>query len=200
MHYVWSGEPLVDIVGSAKFDYVIASHVLEHAPDLIGWLQYIAEVLHPGGILALAIPDMRYTFDCQRNPTTIADALQAYLEQYRRPCIRQVLDHFVHKVEVPEQCSISSLWDEPLRRVHVARSHPLLLQELGLHGIRKHFDAIQAGEYIDTHCSVFTPDSFCNLMSQIAALNATNFKIKRFFPTLPNEQEFLVTLEKRPAE
>lgn len=200
VRYVWGGGPLVDIVGAEKFDYVIASHVLEHAPDLIGWLQYIAQVLKPGGVLALAVPDMRYTFDCQRNLTTIADLLQAFFEQYRRPSLRQALDHFIHKVEVPEQCSVSELWEDPVRRLEVPRSHPLLLQELGEQGVQKHFDAIQAGEYIDTHCSVVTPESLVNLMSQMTLLDMACFTIKSFHPTLPNEQEFLLTLEKLPDE
>ncbi len=200
VRYVWSGGPLVDVVGAERFDYVVASHVLEHAPDLIGWLQYIAQVLRPGGILALAVPDMRYSFDCRRNLTTMADLLQAYFERYRRPSIRQVLDHFIHKVEVPEQCPVSDLWDDPARRGNVPLSRPLLLQELGEQGLRKHFDAIQAGEYIDTHCSVLTPESFVNLMSQMAMLDMACFTVKSFHPTLPNEQEFLLALEKLPDD
>ena len=200
VRYVWSGGPLVDIVGAEQFDYVIASHVLEHAPDLIGWLQYIAQVLRAGGVLALALPDMRYTFDCQRNLTTIADLLQAYFERYRRPSIGQVLDHFIHKVEVPEQCPIADLWDDPTRSAKVPRSHPFLLHELGEQGVRKHFDSIQAGEYIDTHCSVLTPESFVNLVSQMASLDMACFTVKSFHATLPNEQEFLVILEKLPDE
>jgi SAM-dependent methyltransferase len=200
VRYVWNGGPLVDIVGAEQFDYVIASHVLEHAPDLIGWLQYISQILKPGGVLALAVPDMRYTFDCRRNLTTMADLLQAYFEQYRRPSIRQVLDHFIHKVEVPEQCLISDLWDDPLRSAKIPRSHPLLLQELGEQGLRKHFDSIQAGEYIDTHCSVLTPESFVKLMSQMAVLDMAYFTVKSFHPTLPNEHEFLMVLEKLPDE
>lgn len=200
VRYVWGGGPLVDIVSAKQFDYVIAAHVLEHVPDLIGWLKYIAQVLRPGGILALVVPDMRYTFDCQRNLTTMADLLEAYFEEYRRPSIRQVLDHFIHKVEVPEQCPISSLWEHPTRRDEVPRSHPILLQALGEQGLRNHFDSIQAGEYIDTHCSVLTPKSLVNLMSQMASLDMAHFTVKSFYPTPPNEQEFLMILEKLPDE
>lgn len=200
VRYVWGGGPLVDIVGAERFDYVIASHVLEHAPDLIGWLQYIAQILRPGGVLALAVPDMRYTFDCQRSLTTMADLLQAYLERYHRPSIRQVLDHFINKVEVPEQCSIAALWEDPTRRANVSRSHPFLLKDLGSQGVQKHFDAIQAGEYIDSHCSVFTPLSFVDLMAGLALLDMAHFTVKSFHPTLPNEHEFLIVLEKLSDE
>jgi 2-polyprenyl-3-methyl-5-hydroxy-6-metoxy-1,4-benzoquinol methylase len=41
----------------APFDYVIASHVIEHIPDTIGWLDDLTHVLRVGGILSLVIPD-----------------------------------------------------------------------------------------------------------------------------------------------
>ena len=66
--------------------------------------------------------------------------------------------------------------------------------------MRKHFDAIQAGETIDTHCSVLTPESFVNLMAQMAVLDMACFTVKSFHPTLPNEHDFSVILEKLPEE
>lgn len=50
--------------------WVIASHVVEHVPDVIGWLSDIAEVLLNDGRLVLVVPDMRYTFDIHRHQTT----------------------------------------------------------------------------------------------------------------------------------
>lgn len=198
VRYVWSGGSLAQIVGEKRFDYVVGSHVVEHVPDLTSWFKHIAEVLMPGGLLALAVPDMRYTFDCQRNLTTIADLMDAYFEQYQQPSIRQVLDHFVHNVQVPEQCSVSALWQDPARAAHVPRSRPFLLEELGESGLRKHFDSIRGGEYIDAHCTVVTPKSFLQLLAQLAALDLCFFSVKHFEPTLPNEQEFFVTLERLP--
>jgi len=64
--YVLGASTLPEAVGDARFDYVIASHVIEHVPDPIGWFREIAAVLKPGGVLALAIPDKRWTFDCRR--------------------------------------------------------------------------------------------------------------------------------------
>lgn len=196
VRYVWNGGALTEQVGERRFDYVVAAHVVEHVPDLLGWLKHIAEVLRPGGVLALAIPDMRYTFDCQRQLTTMADLLQAYFEQYRRPTIRQVLDHFLHKVDVPERCTVASLWADPGLAARAPRSHPGLLSELGEAGLRKHFEAIQSGQYIDTHCSVFTPDSFVGLLTELACLDMHCFAVKSFHPTLPGTQEFQVCLEK----
>lgn len=200
VRYVWTGGPLVDVVGEKRFDYAVASHVVEHVPDPIGWLSSLAQVLHPAGVLSLAVPDMRFTFDCQRKPTTIAEWLEGYLVRYRRPSIRQVLDHFIHIVDVPGRCSVASLWADPTLAARAPRTHPMLLKELGEAGVRRHFDAIQAGEYIDTHCTVATPDSFLGLLTDLAGLDLIDFSVKAFHPTAVNDHEFIACLEKLPAE
>ncbi len=65
--YALEGKSLSKTVGDdVPFDYVIASHVIEHLPNAIGWMQDVSSILKPGGVLALAIPDMRYTFDINR--------------------------------------------------------------------------------------------------------------------------------------
>jgi len=49
--HVWGSQTLFDCVGRERvYDYVVASHVIEHVPDLLGWLQEIASVLADGGI------------------------------------------------------------------------------------------------------------------------------------------------------
>ncbi|MCG8373181.1 MAG: class I SAM-dependent methyltransferase, partial [Balneolales bacterium] len=51
--YIWGNEnPFPTKSGQNKFDYVLASHVVEHVPDLIGWLKEIHSVLRVGGILS----------------------------------------------------------------------------------------------------------------------------------------------------
>ena len=65
---VWGGQPLPQLVGE-PVDYVVASHVIEHVPDLIGWLHELHGVLKPGGVLGLAFPDKRFTFDRLRHDT-----------------------------------------------------------------------------------------------------------------------------------
>jgi ubiquinone/menaquinone biosynthesis C-methylase UbiE len=60
--------PLAD----ASQDFVIANHLLEHLPDPIGALKEWYRVLRPGGILFLAPPDKRLTFDKNRPRTTLA--------------------------------------------------------------------------------------------------------------------------------
>ena len=41
----------------------------------LGWLQEILDVLQPGGVIALVIPDHRRTFDYFRTPTTFSQVI-----------------------------------------------------------------------------------------------------------------------------
>jgi len=47
-------------------DFVIANHFLEHCQNPLGTLERLVRVLKPGGILYLAVPDKRGTFDWDR--------------------------------------------------------------------------------------------------------------------------------------
>lgn len=64
---------------SQKFDYIIANHVLEHAPDFIGFLVMLSSMLVDEGILFLALPDKRFSFDKYRSDTSLAHVINDYL-------------------------------------------------------------------------------------------------------------------------
>jgi SAM-dependent methyltransferase len=52
-------------------DFVIASHLLEHLADPIGFLGEMYRVLRPGGLAIVLLPDMRRTFDRNRAITPL---------------------------------------------------------------------------------------------------------------------------------
>lgn len=64
------GERLATIDDESQ-DFVIANHFLEHCEDPIGALSNMIRVLRPGGVVYLAIPDKRFTFDRNRPVTTL---------------------------------------------------------------------------------------------------------------------------------
>lgn len=66
-------------VEDERFDFVIASHVVEHLEDPVRCLRNLARVTRPGGCVFLALPDRRATFDAPRPPTPIAHVLRDYL-------------------------------------------------------------------------------------------------------------------------
>ena len=65
------GERLATVADGSQ-DFVIANHFLEHCEDPIGALLHHTRVLRPGGVLFLAIPDKRHTFDHDRPVTPLA--------------------------------------------------------------------------------------------------------------------------------
>jgi SAM-dependent methyltransferase len=69
------GERL-DTIPDASEDFVIANHFLEHCQDPITALRSMFRVLAPGGILYLAVPDKRFTFDHERPVTTVEHLLE----------------------------------------------------------------------------------------------------------------------------
>ena len=104
---IWGEKTLQQCIGHDKrVDYVLASHVVEHVPDLVTWLAEIHEVLKNDGSLRLAVPDRRYTFDYLRNKSRLSDVLEAYLLKARRPLPRFVIEH-CHMAKVVD---IASAW------------------------------------------------------------------------------------------
>lgn len=177
---VWGERRLAEAAGE-RVDYVVASHVIEHVPDLIGWLDELAEVLKPGGVLGLAIPDRRFTFDRLRNETTVADVFEAWLDQRRLPRPRQILD----VAHLGVEAEASRLWagdemrpDEAVLDARLAGAVKLATQ---VHA---------APRYVDIHCWVFTPTSFLSLARSLATLGRFPFRVEAFFPTEPGGWEF----------
>jgi SAM-dependent methyltransferase len=186
---VWGERPLAECVGRPA-DYVAASHVIEHVPDLIGWLAELAEVLRTGGVLGLAIPDRRFTFDALRRDTVLADVVEAYLLGAKQPSLRQIFDAASLGVAV----DASSVWggdfDPAERRDEVlARLKPALALAKSLKAEPR---------YRDAHCWVFTPASFLDLLEELATLELLPFRIDALFPTEPGAMEFQVRLVRAP--
>lgn len=62
----------------ATLDFVIASHFLEHCQNPILAVENMLRVLKPGGVLYVALPDKRYTFDIHRPITPLDHVIQDY--------------------------------------------------------------------------------------------------------------------------
>jgi SAM-dependent methyltransferase len=76
---VADGERLTTI-DSASQDFVVANHFLEHCEDPIATLENMLRVVRPGGVIFLAVPDKRFTFDAPRPVTTIEHLERDYAE------------------------------------------------------------------------------------------------------------------------
>ncbi|RRR72211.1 MAG: methyltransferase domain-containing protein [Candidatus Viridilinea halotolerans] len=73
------GEKLLTIDVDSQ-DFVIANHFLEHCQDPIATIKNLFRVLKVGGILYVAIPDKRYTFDRDRELTSLDHLIRDHTE------------------------------------------------------------------------------------------------------------------------
>lgn len=179
---IWGNRSLQECVEQRTFDYVVASHVVEHVPDLVTWLAEIASVLKPTGSLRLAAPDRRFTFDYLRNESRLHDVLAAYVNKQRRPSSRQILENS----DLCREVNHLEAW-----RGEVITSK-LKPKSSVIAGIDLAMQSLSNGTYFDTHCWIFTPHSFCELMMRLAELDLITFKCDTFIPTQYGEIEFVV--------
>lgn len=184
--FVWEGEALPDLIGKTEcYDWIIASHVIEHVPDMIGFLQQCEALLAPGGKLSLAVPDKRYCFDYLSPISTTGQFLDAFEQKRTRPSVGQVFDHYANS------CYRDGVitWTDTVQKdakfevIHTFQQ----AMDLGHHWVN-------SGEYIDAHCWRFTPESYELLLSDFRKLKLLNLITNCCFET--SGCEFFVTLGK----
>lgn len=184
--YVWGNRLLSDAVAGKRFDYVVASHVIEHVPNLVGWLQEIADVLSPNGRLCLAVPDKRYTFDLLRPISTVGEILQSHLQKATVPSPKQLYDNYTLGCQVDAAAAWAGQIDPSL----ALKLHPPGLARAMVD------KAFFNQEYIDCHCWIFTPESFLDCHQQLVQERLTPLSITQFEPTQPGSNEFFVQMSK----
>jgi SAM-dependent methyltransferase len=180
---VLDGRPFAEALAAhAPFDYAVASHVLEHVPDPIAWLQDLRAVLRDGAVVSLALPDMRRGFDILREPTTLAGWVDAFVRGQRTPSPGQVFDHLSAAVTHDGQVAWGD--DVPLDGL------------VPIHTEREALDRAIASHatlaYDDVHCWTFTPQTLTALMAALHRLGLTDFVVERCTDTVVGE--FFVTL------
>ena len=173
------------------FDYLIASHVIEHIPNIIGFLQQVSRLARgPDFVLSLAVPDCRLTFDVFKPLSDTADALLAHRE-----------NRMIHAAETAFRSLSYMAWrgddgaawvpgdDRPFRLMNSLRyAHHVYLDNLRdiAHGTQG---------YIDQHCWYCTPSSFELLILELNALRYIDFIVSETEPGPCSE--FLTRLTKR---
>jgi SAM-dependent methyltransferase len=184
--FVWGAQSIAECVGGRRFDYVLASHVGEHVPDLVTWLQEMHAVLKPAGQLRLVLPDKRFSFDFLRQETRLSDLLAAHLIRARRPQLHQVLDFALNFAPNMDG------WGEYHGTLDHAKVTPHNTFEQVMAVAAR---AQQPDDYVDVHCSVFTPRSFARLMGQLAGHGLLQLACAGFQDSVYPVLEFYVFLE-----
>lgn len=185
--FLWRGEPLEQVVGvTGHYDWIIASHVIEHLPDPIGFIKSCQRLLKAGGMLSLAIPDKRFCLDYLRHPSSTGDVLQAHLDGRTRHLPGQVFDSFSFAATRAGSMSWDCQTAGEIDFLHAHGFGGLMLQNY-----------LSDSEYLDIHGWVFTPSSFRLIMSDLNALGYLDIREASFTPT--KGCEFFVTFVNAPA-
>lgn len=187
--YVWNGEPFKDLI-DMKFENVLASHVVEHTPDLIGFFNNISGILKPNGFLFLIVPDKRYCFDHFREETLLIEVIYAHHQKMIKPSFESIIDMNRAATHSDPQKHWKSQHGKKVTAEFLNNYNNPIEHYLNL--IKKYND-----EYIDTHVWKFTPESFEKISNYLFREEVTDLKTIRLYPTVKNSHQFYVVLQKK---
>ncbi len=174
---LWTGGRLHDAFPREQlgtFDALIASHVLEHMPDLIAFLDSARQLVRDDGHLVFALPDKRWSFDFFRPPTLAGRVLLAHHDRRERHCPATLFDEVAYSVTLRGQPG----WGAGAAADELAFAHPP--------GRAKTlFDAVcrPDDDYRDAHAWQFTPASFTLLILDLALAGVCDWRVEWVRPT-----------------
>jgi SAM-dependent methyltransferase len=185
---VWHGGPLEEAVSAAllgQVDLIIASHVLEHIPDLIGFFMSASRLVRPGGRLAVALPDRRYCFDCYKPWTTTGDLLEAYGVDSKRHTLKTAFNHVAYSALVEGQLGWAPTPVKP----------PVLMDSFAVAAdIARHYRDDPDETYRDFHVWQFTPAAVRLILLELLELGLIDWQVENMYG--PDTFEFFVTLRR----
>jgi SAM-dependent methyltransferase len=181
--YVSDGRSIVEVVGKRNhYDYIVASHNIEHVPDLLGFLRDCQTLLKDTGVLVLAVPHKTRCFDLLQPLSTTGQVLQASLEKRTRHTPGSVFDYEAYSVS----CNETPIWTRG-ERGRIEFGHTL-------QDARDAFGRAKEGShYIDIHAWHFVPSSFRLVMHELAELGYIGLRERSFIDT--RKGEFFVSMD-----
>jgi len=185
--FVWHGESYLELTKHPHYyDWIIASHLIEHTPDLIAFLVDCDSILKDEGVLSLVIPDKRFSFDRFRPITGLARVIDAHFGAQRIHTAGAVAEYFLNVASKSHQLA----WTESTRGeygfIHDAQYARDMIREVR-----------DKGSYLDIHNWCFTPHSFRLIVNDLHVLGFTNLREVDFHST--EGCEFYVTLGRHGA-
>jgi len=185
--YIWKGESYRELTGKSKhYDWAIASHVIEHAPDLIDFINGCDEVLKDGGVFSLVIPDKRYCFDHFRPISGLGRVIDCHLNKNTVHSTGVVVEYYLNVVA---------------RGGAIAWGKGHQGEYNFVHGLKDASDALNKVEdrssYADFHSWCFVPSSFRLIIEDLNALGLIKLKEVGFHET--EGCEFYITLGRAGA-
>ena len=177
---------IIKATSGHTFDYVVASHMIEHAPNLLLFLSEVHNILKPGGTCVLIIPDKRFTFDINRPVSTFGSVLESFLSKATYPSISAVYDHSAMAINANGH----NLW---YGIVNADDSRLLASENIGWEAAHR---VHKEGHYYDVHVNIFTPESFCSILEKAISHEIVFFEVSKFVDTQVGQIEFMLQLKK----
>ncbi|MFN2202068.1 MAG: class I SAM-dependent methyltransferase [Caldilineaceae bacterium] len=185
---VWTDGRLVDALPlelRGRFDLAIASHVIEHVPDLIAFLGSLELLLQENGTISLAVPDKRFCFDWAKSLSSTGQVLNAHLLRATRHSRVTAFDHIAYSISNDGEVAWGQWPTGALRFIHS-------LQEA-----KDAFESthdVHSGPYLDYHAWHFTPSSFRLLVLELQYLGFLDCHLSKLYDT--EGCEFIAILQK----
>lgn len=182
--HVWNGESYCQLTGrESYYDWVIASHMIEHTPDFIGFLLDCEKLLKDDGVLLLVVPDKRYCFDHYRPITGLSKVVDAYIRKDTIHTPGTVAEYYLNVVSKGGGIAWASGARGKYEYVHGVND--------ALNGINL---VVEQKAYIDVHSWCFVPNSFRLLINDLNALGFISLREVKCFKT--EGCEFAVVLSR----
>lgn len=178
--FVLSGPQLTATIHDT-FDYILASHLLEHTVCLITFLQECEALLKPGGVVAFALPDKRWCFDRYRERSPLGRVIDV---SYSSDEVHTPGTLAEYNLSVVSRGGIIS-WSPTAAPGDYRFVH-------GLPDARAVMQTAGDGIYRDVHNWVFTPHHFRLLMHDLYDLGFIKLREVAFHDTVG--MEFFATL------
>ena len=181
----------IDFVGGLgevepeRFEAVVASHSIEHQPDLVRHLEEVARVLTANGRYYLVVPDKRFCFDHFLAESTIADVLDAFEEERTVHRLGSVVEHVALVTH-----------NDPAR--HWRGDHGGIGDGERRRRAAEAIDTYRrsAGGYLDVHAWQFTPAAFRDAMTTLAGLGLSAFEVEAVYDPPRDSAEFCAVLRR----
>jgi hypothetical protein len=187
--FVWHpGHHLLDCIPDGKrYDYIFSSHVIEHVPDPIGWLNELLDVMNVGGYAALFIPDRKKNVDFFRSETSFSQLVHWWMERPTRPTAEQILDFCVNSHTSGEEKYLFFGTDGQPRR-------PIKRFYTDLSAINTAIFSYNEDHYFDVHCTVWNSETCGGIVERLVACGILNVSVEA---VKEDSTEFLIVLQKK---
>jgi predicted SAM-dependent methyltransferase len=157
----------LSVLADESVDFVIANHLLEHLEDPISGLREMLRVIRRGGVLYMALPDPRATFDVDRELTSVDHVL----DEFRNGTQHTREAHFAEWVENAER---HVDWMQKAR----VQTGPARVREL-----------IELDYSIHFH--VWRPDTFLEFLVAATREAGLELELVDFIPRQQDDNEYI---------